>query len=71
LGECTPTTITRSPYFRSIFRNCGKVCRQLIQQKVQKSMIASRPRRSEMCNGRATLSQSNPSGKSGARALPA
>jgi hypothetical protein len=27
---------------------------QLIQQNVQKSMIASRPRRSAMCSGRAT-----------------
>src|SRR5438445_2812703 len=65
LGEWTPTTITRSPYFCSIFRNCGKVCMQLIQQKVQKSMIASRPRRSAMCSGRDTLSQSSPCGKSG------
>jgi len=40
---------------------------QLIQQKVQKSTIASRPRRSAIRSGRATLSQSSPEGKSGAR----
>src|SRR5207244_4942793 len=70
-GEWTPSTITRSPYLCSILRNCGNMCMQLIQQKVQKSMIASRPRRSAMCSGRATLSQSRPCGKSGARTVPA
>jgi len=44
---------------------------QLIQQNVQKSMMANRARRSASRNGRATLSQSNPCGKSGAGEVPA
>jgi hypothetical protein len=54
-------TTTWSPYFCSIFRNCGNMCMQLIQQKVQKSMIASRPRRSANRSGLVTFSQSSPS----------
>jgi hypothetical protein len=43
---------------------------QLIQQKVQKSMIASRPRRSANRSGLATFSQVEPLGKFGRPNLP-
>lgn len=45
-GEWTPTTTTVSLCFCSSSRNSSRTCRQLMQQKVQKSSRTIRPRRS-------------------------
>jgi hypothetical protein len=47
------------------------MCKQLIQQNVQKSSMTSLPRRSASFRGRRVLNHSSPFGKSGARTVPA
>ena len=66
-GECTPMITSESAYFSSSSRSSSSTCRQLMQQKVQKSRTTIRPRRSARENARPpVLSQPRPV-SSGAR----
>ena len=67
-GEWTPTTTNgSSASSRSSAASTGSVCRQLIQQEVQKSSRRTRPARSLGSSSRSTLSQRASVGSAGAR----
>ncbi len=67
LGLSTPTTETSSGRkCSSMACRTGSVCRQLMQQLVQKSTTVTRPCRSFIVSGRETFSQSVPPAKPGA-----
>src|SRR5439155_26878378 len=68
-AEWTPMTTTGSFAKRSSTRlRIGRTCMQLMQQEVQKSRTATRPRRSPFTlKGRRALIQVSPDGNSGQR----
>src|SRR5262249_34312274 len=68
-GECTPMVTSTSAYLSSSGRSSSSTCRQLTQQKVQKSSRTMRPRSSARDSGRPPVfSQPRPR-SSGARTL--
>src|SRR5579859_3291172 len=70
LAEWTPTMASSAPSRCSSSRNCGSMCRQLIQQYVQKSRTRRRPWKSSSRSGRSTLSHAKEGLKSGALTSP-